>query len=204
MIRNRYVTALHLWNAAFTPLYLAAQRAKEDKVTYLQASSLRALYLWIYCDVLSASFSDYSVLHVLEPHFREMVDHTVNFEAMTSSLKQKGVDPFVLEAGPVPVLFVVATKSRCRETRKRARELLARSPRRDGVWDSRACYAVSEWNDRLEQEYEDAKVPAEERWEKLRDRETIFDEKEWSVSCGAEHFDPVSKQWYHRTDVITW
>ena len=152
-LQARYRGYLEAWHAGFAPLYAAAatqRRAAGGEEPYLQAVSLRLQYLVQWIGVQTIWHSDYRMIYLLTPHFRE-VNRLA--DVLLPRLPE-GRGLFTLDNGPCTALFFTSLKCRDASVREEGVRLLEKYPRKDGFWDTRVLAAIGKANRAIEAENE--------------------------------------------------
>jgi hypothetical protein len=201
-IRDKLMVSLDHWTLAFQPLRIQAEgKQQDDPQTFSRSIVMVLQAMMLRMGLYTSHLRDYNAMIESTPVFREVV-RVVSM--LPKSLVQEIPGGCFTMAGPVFMLFLCATKCRDAGIRADAERLLRESPRLDGLWDSHAALAICEWTKALEAEYEAFMSGPEEVWNKIRDRQVRFDDKENVAWARAERLDPETGEWYEREDKIVW
>jgi hypothetical protein len=152
-MRQTLVQRFDRWHRSFLPfLYHSRQASNSD--TFAAATALELRYVSS-STVLSGTFGlGESSCDAFNDNFAaaiELATALQDYEASNSS-KQQYTATFTIDGSICPSLYAVAIKCREPRTRRAAIELLERSERREGLWDSRLLANVG----RISMEIEEA------------------------------------------------
>lgn len=163
--RQEHVRYIYEWLAAFEPLwdYCQTDGGPED---YAGAAILK-METW--CGIIS--FATARTNH--ECHYDDYIDGFAEMVRLArnvleiSEQARTGSALFAFSVGVTNCIYFVVTKCRDAQLRREALELLARFPRRDGVWDTAMIAAVGHW---IMEKEEDGLEPDEPIPERARVR----------------------------------
>lgn len=142
--RQEHIRNIHEWLAAFEPLweYCQTEGGADD---YAGAAILK-MQTW--CGIIS--FATARTNH--ECHYDDFIEGFAEMVRMArnvleiSEQARTGSALFAFSIGVTNCIYFIVTKCRDRRLRREALGLLARFPRRDGVWDTAMIAAVGQWN----------------------------------------------------------
>ena len=141
--RQEHVRSIQKWLAAFKPLWEYCQT--EGGANDYAGAAMLKMQTW--CGIIS--FSTARTNH--ECHYDDYIEGFAEMVRMaknvleTSEQARTGSALFAFSIGVTNCIYFVMTKCRDRQLRRAALELLARFPRRDGVWDTAMVAAVGQW-----------------------------------------------------------
>jgi hypothetical protein len=165
------------WQAAFDPLF----SAPDSRCLFLQIASLSVQLLVEAVIVTSeCAFDAYS------DQYLEIVSLSKLFFEKSPQPNEESLQqmiPFSLEVTILPSLYVICKFCRDGKVRREAIELMGKTPKREGVWDSMLMARISTWLVRVEEEGEvDGYIP-ENRRARMTRVEVDVVEKHAYVTC---------------------
>ncbi|KAH7305531.1 hypothetical protein B0I35DRAFT_464788, partial [Stachybotrys elegans] len=181
--QDRCLARLLLWSRSFQPLFDNIRTFNyTNPKEYLRLLYLRIEYLWTYCYVSTAKFRIRGAVYLCTAHFEELVHLIEKVLAFISLTDPYGEgtsscgEAFAIEEGLVLALFIAAVKCRDHDIQRRAVDLLGKYQTRNGLFDSRECHALAEWNLLLEEKCVSEQLDEDEYWNVMLSRRASFDE----------------------------
>ncbi|GAB1730391.1 hypothetical protein NU195Hw_g1603t1 [Hortaea werneckii] len=129
--QNRLKHRLQEWLEMFRQTPIPKSPSRPTNKTESEASSNLMMYYHVsYIWLNTRLATEQVVFDQYTDHFEETLRHGENYVNVNA-----GQPPvFTFEVGAVPPLYFVATKCRIPSLRRRALRLLARAPRKEGMW----------------------------------------------------------------------
>lgn len=162
-------------DTAFLPLFNKFMLSDTSSPSYLKSIHLRLQVLGIYLFEDPPQFLDVQLLHKRTPKFREYLSLA---RAAIRSARQEMTNlahQVTLQCGLAWHLLIVSCFCRDSITRDEATWMLGEYPGQDGLWNTRALYALASRNRDLEKDNA-VEGTQTEQWRRLLRREFVFEE----------------------------
>ncbi|SPO01761.1 uncharacterized protein DNG_04434 [Cephalotrichum gorgonifer] len=162
-------------DAAFMPLFTRSMMADNQSPEYLQAIHLRLQYMGIYVFGNAPQYIEVESLRARTPLFRDFL--SLAEVALRTARSENSNPAHRLSLQRDLAFHIMLTALFCRDpvVRDQAVLMLRDYPGQDGLWNTRALYALSARNRNVEQENA-AEGTADEQWRRLWRREYVFEE----------------------------
>ncbi|GKT59293.1 C6 zinc finger domain-containing protein [Colletotrichum tofieldiae] len=163
-------------DAAFQPLFNNIISSDVGSPTYLRALLLRLDFLGVYIFNNAASFLTVESLTALTPLFREFISlGNVALRTAKEETEKNPAHHLSLQRGLAWHLLITSLFSRDPVVRDEAVWMLRDYPGQDGLWNTRALYALALRNRQIER-WNAVDGTPEEQWRRLWRREFIFED----------------------------
>jgi hypothetical protein len=196
--RDQIVGEMSRWMNAFRPLFEKAESEREmpRKKEHLACLMMRIHFL-LWCLTLK------HLSHTQEVTYDEDRSLFEKILQLSRVMDENSMPLFSMEFRCVYALNVVAQKCRDPIVRREAISLLAKRPRREGVWDSTLCAKTCWWVVQIEEEgMVEGFVPEESRIRNIGVKHN-FDNRQATVWCQLPGLDGDNTMRSRQT-VISW
>jgi len=144
-----YVEDVHRWSRAAANVFSSILPL--DQASVLGATLLKIQAHMNVITIAGMSFTSETRFDAFLTEFHAILTLSSSIHAqLISSSKESGLYRFDL--GIIPALYLVGSRCRDRRVRSQAIDLLHSSPYREGIWDSGAVWAISNWLRNIEEE----------------------------------------------------
>jgi len=144
-----YVEGVHRWSRAAAQVFDSILPG--DQALVLGRTLLKIQAHMNVITLAGMSFRSETRFDAFLTEFRAITTLSSSIHAqLISSSKESGLYRFDL--GIIPALYLVGSRCRDRTVRSQAIDLLHSSPYREGIWDSFAVWAISNWLRNIEEE----------------------------------------------------
>ncbi|GKT47242.1 putative transcriptional regulatory protein [Colletotrichum spaethianum] len=163
-------------HAAFQPLFKEIISSDIGSPTYLRAILLRLEFLEVYTTSNATNFIEADSVASLSPLFREYLSlGHIALRTTNNEVRRNPAHNLSLQRGLAWYLLIVSLFSRDPVIRDEAVWMLRDYPGQDGLWNTRALYALALRNRHIERVNAVEGTP-EEQWRRLWRREFLFED----------------------------
>ncbi|EFQ30769.1 hypothetical protein CGRA01v4_12818 [Colletotrichum graminicola] len=200
-------------DAAFQPLFKNILSSDIESPSYLRAVLLRLEFLGVYIFNNAASFLTVDSVTALSPLFREFL--SLSQIALTTAKEEARRNPATqmsLQRGLAWHILFTSLFSRDPVIRDEAVWMLRDYPGQDGLWNTRALYALA-WRNRHLERLNAFEGTPEEQWQRLWRREFMFENggdrvvlryKDRDESTGAWHLVEETAEIQGEGEAVQW
>ncbi len=188
--------AMEALERAFIPLFDKVTLSTDlDSPTYLRAIHLRLRHLAVYILNNPPQYADIEAMITLGPRFREFVSLAeVMLRVAKGFFSTNPVYRLCVDGGLAWHLLQVALHCRDPTTRDQASLLLREYPGQDGLWSTRALYALASRNRLLERVNANGDEP-QTQWQRLWRREYYLEDGGERLVFRFLDRDGASEEW---------